>query len=378
MSTLQNKRMHAPDYFFISVFSILVIAGLFILYSASMSLGISTFNEPAYYLLHQLLYGVLPGIVGFLIFFRWVPYRSLKKIALPVLVVALTLALLVFVPHIGLKLQGAARWIRIGSLFSFQPSEILKLALILYFAAWIDGRGVEERKNFWQSTLLFLILLGIGGGVLFLQNDMGTAIVTTVTLFAMYLLSGAPWKHVGAVFLLLLCFGGLFIASDSYRINRIKTYFTHSNSTQSNQTTDYQIHQALIAIGSGGVFGVGFGQSRQKFSYLPEPMGDSIFAVVGEELGFVGVVGILTLLLLFLWSGIRIAQRAPDFFGRFLVLGVLFLIAAQFMLNVAAISGLVPLTGVPLPFISYGGTFLAILMTACGIVAQISRYGSSA
>jgi cell division protein FtsW len=365
---------HSPNYFFLVLFFTLVVAGLFILYSASLAAGINNFGSSTYYLFHQIGYGLLPGLLGFYIFFKLVSYSFLKKFALALLIVSLILSFLVFVPHLGLTLRGATRWLKIGSLFSFQPAEILKFAMVFYFAAWLDGWS-KKSKNFSQETTLLLLLLSGGMGVLFLQNDLGTALVLSGTLFLMYFLSGVPWKYIGILFLILLVIGSVFLISDEYRIHRLLTFFNHSSSDP--QSAGYQIRQAFIAIGSGGLWGVGFGQSRQKFAYLPESTGDSIFAILAEELGFIGVFGVLILLILFIWSGIKIAKGAPDYFGRFLVMGFIFLISTQFLLNVSAISGFLPLTGVPLPFISYGGTFLAILMSACGIIVNVSKYGDN-
>lgn len=365
---------HSPNYFFIVLFFTLVVAGLFVLYSASLASGINNFGSSTYYLFHQIGYGLLPGLLGFYIFFKLVPYQSLRKFALIFLIISLALSLLVFVPHLGLTLRGATRWLSVGSFFSFQPAEILKFAMVFYFAAWLDGWSKKSKSSF-QETAMLLSLLGVGAGILFMQNDLGTALVLSGALFLMYILSGVPWKYIGILFLILLVLGSVFLISDEYRINRLLTFLNHSSSDL--QSTGYQIRQAFIAIGSGGLWGVGFGQSRQKFAYLPEATGDSIFAILAEELGFVGVLGIFIIFILFIWSGIKIAKGASDYFGKFLVMGLIFLIATQFFLNVSAISGLVPLTGVPLPFISYGGTFLAILMSACGIIANVSKYSDN-
>ena len=365
---------HSPNYFFIILFFTLVVAGLFILYSSSLAEGINNFGSSTYYLFHQIGYGLLPGLLGSYIFFKLIPYQSLRKFALVFLLLSLALSLLVFVPHLGLTLRGATRWLRVGPFFSFQPAEMLKFAMIFYFAAWLDGWS-KKSKNSLQETAMLLALLGVGVGILFLQNDLGTALVLSSALFLMYVLSGVPWKYIFILFLILLVMGSVFLLSDEYRVHRLLTFINHSSSDP--QSTGYQIRQALIAIGSGGPWGVGFGQSRQKFAYLPESTGDSIFAILAEELGFIGVLGIFIIFILFIWSGIKIAKGAPDNFGKFFALGIIFLISTQFFLNVSAISGFVPLTGVPLPFISYGGTFLAILMSACGMVANISKYSNN-
>ncbi|KKS43854.1 MAG: Cell division protein FtsW [candidate division CPR1 bacterium GW2011_GWA2_42_17] len=365
---------HSPNYFFIVLLFTLIVAGLFVLYSSSLAEGLDNFGSSTYYLFHQIGYGLLPGLLGFYIFFKLVPYQFLRKFALIFLAISLVLSLLVFVPHLGLTLRGATRWLSVGSLFSFQPAEILKFAMVFYFAAWLDGWSKKSKSSL-QETVALLALLGIGGGILFMQNDLGTALVLSGALFFMYILSGVPWKYIGILFLILLAMGFIFLISDEYRVHRLLTFLNFSSVDP--QSTGYQIRQALIAIGSGGVWGVGFGQSRQKFAYLPESTGDSIFAILAEELGFVGVLGTFTIFILFIWSGIKIAKGAPDYFGKFLTAGLIFLISTQFFLNVSAISGFLPLTGVPLPFISYGGTFLALLMSACGVIANVSKYSDN-
>lgn len=296
-------------------------------------------------------------------------YRALRRFPLPLLLGGIVLTLLVFVPGIGVAHGGAYRWIEVFGV-SFQPSEALKIALVIYYAAFLyTFREKVQTVSYGLAPLL--ILLALSAGLLLTQPDTDTFIVICITLTGLYLMAGGLFRHL-AVLAVISALGLLLLtASRPYLTERVRTFFDPSRDPQG---AGYQIQQSLIAVGSGGLFGRGFGQSIQKFSYLPEPIGDSIFAVTAEEFGFAGTVLLVLLFLAFLLRGLRIASRAPDAFGGLLAAGVVILITSGAFLNIASMLGLIPLSGLPLPFVSHGGSALLLTLAETGIVLNISRY----
>jgi cell division protein FtsW len=353
---------------------VLVIFGLVMLSSAGVVEGRNKFGSPYYYLMHQFLYGALPGAALFLLFSR-INYKFWRKIALPLLIVITGLLVLVFVPGIGYSFKGAQRWVGFKFL-SFQPSEFLKLALIVYLAAWFSR--YESRINVGlRSITPFFLVFGFAGLLLLLQPDMGTLILVALIAVSMYFFAGAKLTHFVALILILAVLVGTFSVLEPYRFKRIKTFVVTIIKPEAAdiQGSAYHINQALLGIGSGGIFGLGFGQSRQKlFNYLPEPVGDSIFAIIVEELGFVGAIVLLSLFLMLALALISIAKSVHNQFGRLLVLGVMTWITGQTLINISAISGLIPLTGIPLPFISFGSSSLVTILAGLGIAANVSKY----
>lgn len=347
---------------------LLVIFGLVMLSSAGVVEGQKKFGSPYYYLTHQFLYGVLPGLALFFLLSR-INYRIWKKLALPLLIIAVGLLVLVFVPGAGFGLKGAQRWLNLR-FFTIQPSEFLKLALIVYLAAWFSRREGHLDDNP-RSVIPFFLVLGFIGLLLISQPDIGTLAVITLVAVLMYFFAGAKLSHFIVLLLIFAILLGALAVFEPYRFNRLKTFF---NPTQDTQGTSYHINQALIGIGSGGLFGLGYGQSRQKFNYLPEPVGDSIFAVLVEELGFVGGVALLSLFVFLSLVMIGIAKSSSSQFGRLLVLGMTVWISSQVFINISAISGLIPLTGIPLPFVSFGSSSLLSVLAGLGIAVNVSRY----
>ena len=347
---------------------ILVVFGLVVLSSAGIVDGQKKFGSPYYYLTHQLLYGVIPGLIGMFILFR-VDYRFWKKISLFVLIGSLALMIMIFMPNFGQGLKGATRWISLGA-FSFQPSEILKLSLIIYLAAWFGNRN-ERTKKWSYGIMPFLIVLSFVALLLFLQPDIGTLIVVSFISLGIYFLAGPSYKQFVGIILVLFLGLSAIIVVEPYRFERLKSFWDPSADPRG---SSYQINQSLITIGSGGLLGVGYNNSSQKQGgFLPEVIGDSIFAIIAEELGLVGsavTVGLFGMLSFFMVS---IAKNASDKFGALLVMGINIWIMSQAFVNIAALSGLVPLTGIPLPFISYGGTALVVLLSAMGIVFNIAK-----
>lgn len=363
----RSHLYHQPSYRLIILLGIIIVFGLIILTSASSPEGYEKFNDPYYYLKHQLIYGVLIGAVVFFIMSK-IDYHYWRKWAFPLVLVSIILLLLVLVPGIGYKFLGARRWINLGGVF-FQPSELVKLTFLIYLSTWLEKR--EKISDVAYGLTPFLTMLGflilVIAGV---QKDLGTMIIIGLIALSVYFVAGAPRKHL--IWIGLAGVAGFFLLVKVFphRVNRLMVFL---NPELDPQGIGYHINQALLAIGSGGFFGLGLGHSRQKFQYLPEASGDSIFAIIAEELGFVFTLGLILLFLFLVREGFKIARRASDDFGKFLAVGITTWIAFQAFINIASMLGLVPLTGIPLPFISYGGTSLVTLLAASGILVNISK-----
>ena len=357
-----------PDYMLVTLIGILVCAGLLILASASVAVSYQRFGSSGVYITNQLLYGVGAGCVGFLLA-QLFPYTALRKLAIPLLIMALVLLAAVFTDRFGFGAGGARRWISYKAVF-FQPSEIAKLAFVVYLAA-LFARKRDALVNFWQGVFPFMLVAGAILGMIVLEPDLGTAGIIALTAGILFFVAGGKLKYVTAGIAIAITLFFILVQAAPYRANRFLT-FLHPELDP--KGIGYQSQQALIAAGSGGLWGLGFGESRQKYSFLPESVGDSIFAITAEELGFVGASVLVVLFILFALRCYHIAYRAPDLFGRYLAVGIASWISVQAFINMAAISGLIPLTGVTLPFVSYGGSSLALTLTACGILVNISKY----
>jgi len=371
---LRIPKSSTPDFIFLGFLVVLVIFGLVVLTSASSDLAKAETGDSMYYLIHQMTNGLAVGLVGFLIGF-FVYYRFWERISIPLLVFGIILLFLVFTPLVDIQ-KGGARWIDF-QVFKFQPGEFIKLAFLIYLSAWV-GKNQERSKSFISGFIPFSLLVGAVMVLLILQPATSTAALVFFSSLIIYFVAGAkPKFFIGMILIGVISLGVLIFAiksdtgGDNYRLKRVTT-FLHPESDPLG--TGWHINQALNAIGSGGVFGVGFGKSTSKLHFLPEPIGDSIFAVIAEELGFVGASGFLLFFLAFLWRGFRIATRAPDNFAKYMVVGFMSILGLQTFVNIGAISGVIPLTGVPLPFVSYGGTALAVFLTMSGIIANVSKY----
>lgn len=363
---MQEKSV---DKILLTVVLILLAFGLVMIASAGVIYSETRFADEYYFFKHQLFYGVIPGLLALYIFSR-VDYHFWKKISVPLFFASIILLVLVFVPGIGTKIYGASRWLQLGP-FSFQPSEMAKLSIIIYLAAWLESRGNHRIKDMFEGLLPFLGIMGLIGFLIIKQPDTGTLGIIVLTSMSIFFVSGARLRHIfsiGAIGAFMLW---ILIKIEPYRFNRIATFLDRGFDPQG---IGYQINQALLAVGSGGIFGVGLGHSRQKFNYLPEPVGDSIFAIIGEELGMIGAAALVVLVVLLALRGIKIAKNSPDMFGRLLAIGIIMWIFLQSFINISANIALIPLTGVPLPFISYGGTSLVFLMSAIGILLNISKH----
>ncbi|MBI4692210.1 MAG: putative lipid II flippase FtsW [Candidatus Terrybacteria bacterium] len=357
------------DKVFLGTVCLLVLTGIFILASASMGLLTREGADFSKTLFRQIILGVIGGFILLFIAIR-IPYKNWRKFALPFFIFSFLLTLLVFIPHIGFDSGGAKRWIKLGPIF-FQPSEILKLGFIVYLSAWIVSRR-SEIKSFKFGLVPFLVMVAFVSFLLIMEPDVGTLGALAITSMFLFFLGGGKFTQLAFLMLLgLAVLYGLALL-EPYRMERIITFLNPSHDPTG---AGYQLRQSLISIGSGGIFGRGFGMSVQKFNFLPEPIGDSIFAVFSEEFGFVGCIFLIGLFLFFLYRGFSIALRAPDDFGRLLGAGIVILIITESFINIGAMIGVLPLTGVPLIFVSKGGSALAIALAEIGVLLNISRYG---
>lgn len=352
---------------FLVITVILIVVGFFIFSSASLGLLAKESSNYSSVAFSQTVLGLFLGTIAMIIATR-LDFKIWKSSAFYIFLAAIILNILVLHPSIGFEHGGARRWLELGQ-FSFQPSEVLKFAFIIYFAAWCAG--VKEKvATFSLGFLPLVALVGISGGLLLKQPDTDTFLIIAVTGMAMFIAAGGRWRYV----LLSILAGLIGLGFLAYTRPYVKERFTtFLNPTSDSLGASYQIQQSLIAIGSGGVFGKGFGQSVQKFTYLPEPVGDSIFAVAAEEFGFVGSVLLLSLFVLFATRGLKIASKTPSTFGRLTVVGIVIMIISQAFVNIGAMLGVLPLSGITLPFVSHGGTSLFISLFEVGVVLSISK-----
>ncbi len=372
-----KKKIKKNNISLIAFFFILVVFGLIILASASSVVGFTNFGDNYYYFKHQFLFGFLPGLFLFFLCSK-IPYKFWQKNAVWLLLISLVLLILVFVPSIGKEHNNAKSWINLG-FATIQPAEIMKLILIIYLSAWFSrlrqGYGGQAKKkdhikSFSHGFVPFLILLGVTAGLVAFQQDVGTMSIIVLIAVGIFFTAGAKWSHLISLFLLSSVILTSLIKLAPYRLNRITAFINPEIDTQG---IGYHINQALLAVGSGGLFGLGFNNSLQKFEYLPEVPGDSIFAIMAEELGFVFSTLFIILLFYFIFKILKIAKFAPDDFARLFCVGLAVWIGGQAIFNIGAMIGILPLTGVPLPFVSFGGTSLMILMAGSGILVNISK-----
>ncbi len=357
------------DRLFLGITTFLILTGIGILASVSAIISQERTGEPTYYLFHQLIWGFLIGVILGFIVYR-VGLDFFKRKSLIFVLVILAFMALVFIPQLSIKAGGAPRWVNLGFV-TFQPSEFLKLAFIIYLAAWLEKRTESKRKKNWKFTLMpFLVILGLLTFLLIMQSDLSTLGVIFIVALLMYFSSGTPLWH--SILIFLLGAGASFIAVKlvPYRMRRVLVFL---NPNLDPMGMGYQIKQALIAVGSGGIFGVGLGMSLQKMGYLPQAMSDSIFAIFAEEAGLIGSAFLIFLFLIFLWRGLKIAKKCEDKFPKLAVLGIVSWICIQAFINIGAMIGVFPLTGIPLPFVSYGGSHIVAELIGIGIILNVSR-----
>lgn len=352
-------QKHKLDLLFLICVILLSLFGLLMIYDASQFEAFQSFNDKYYFARQQSISFIL-GIIA-LIFFSLFNYHNLKKFANFFLFFSLLLLILVFIPNLGISAYGAHRWLKLGFI-TLQPAEIIKMAAIIFFANLFS-------KQFKLAP--FLILVGVVAIIVgILQKDLGSAIVFGVISFGMYFIAGAPIKHFIAVVVAGLAAIVSLILIAPYRIKRVLAFLDPFSDPQG---YSYHITQVLIALGSGGFTGLGIGQSRQKYSFIPEVTTDSIFSIIGEEFGFIGSTIVIILFGILIYKGFKIAENCPDKFGKLLAVGLIIWIGAQTVVNLSAMVSLMPLTGVPLPFISFGGSALLVNLIAAGILLNISK-----
>ncbi|PLT28096.1 stage V sporulation protein E [Peribacillus deserti] len=356
-----------PDFILIIVTLGLLAVGLIMVYSASAIWADYKFNDSFFFAKRQILFAGV-GILA-MFFIMNVDYWTWRTWSKVLLIVCFVLLIAVLIPGVGMVRNGSRSWIGVGA-FSIQPSEFMKLAMIAFLAKFLSERQ-KYITSFKSGLLPALSLVFVAFGFIMLQPDLGTGTVMTGTCIVMIFVSGARISHFSWLGLMGVAgFVGL-ILSAPYRIKRITSFL---DPWQDPLGSGFQIIQSLYAIGPGGLFGLGLGQSRQKFFYLPEPQTDFIFAILSEELGFIGGSFVILLFALLLWRGIRISLGAPDLYGSFLAVGIIAMVAIQVMINIGVVTGLMPVTGITLPFLSYGGSSLTLMLMAIGVLLNISRY----
>lgn len=362
MNLFRKPKFHQGrgDRLLLATVVLLAAIGILMVYDSSIAIAMRDFGNPYHFVREQIKWLVV-GFFAFVGFSRF-PYILARRFAVPLLIGTLVLLIAVFIPGFGIRAMGAHRWLNFG-FFVLQPAEFAKLVMIIYLSAWF---ATYEKGR----LLAFLLLIGMVVGLVILEPDLGTAIIILSTSMVLYFLSGAPIVHFVGLAPILLAGIAALAVFEPYRMRRIMTFF---NPEADPLGASYQIRQILLALGSGGLWGVGLGKSRQKYEYLPEANTDSIFAILGEETGLIGSVIVILLFLFLVWRCFKIARRINDPFARFLALGIGSWIGLQVFINIGSMVALVPLTGVPLPLISYGGSNLVITLSALGLVYNISK-----
>lgn len=338
----------------------LTLFGLLMIFNSSSVIAYNLFGDKYQFIKDQIIWSIL-GFTGLFFFYRF-DYHKLYIIALPLLITALILLILVFVPGIGSNALGANRWVNLG-FTTLQPAEFVKLGLAIYLAAWFSHK---EKGRFGA----FLLLMGSILFLIMMEPDLGTASIILFEALVIYFLSGGNILYFLVMAPVIGIIGFFYIISEPYRLSRLTSFLNLSGSLHD---TSYHVKQILIALGSGGMFGLGVGNSLQKYAYLPENVTDSIFPIIAEEFGFIGSFVLICVFIAFIWRCLLIASRAKDSFGKLLAGGIISFIGIQCVINLAAMTALVPLTGVPLPFISYGGSALVVDLASMGILLNIAR-----
>lgn len=363
-----KSRLKPFDYTLFTVVLIIFGLGLLMVLSASSHLGMLDYGNPYYFFVRQFLFGVV-GIVGMVFLSRW-DYNFYKKWSVFIFGVAIFLLVIVLVPGIGSgDVRGAKRWINLV-FFNLQPSEVAKLAMIIFLSARISA-DPKKIKSFFSGLFPCLVCLGVVVALLYLEPHYSAIALIGVISFIILFAGGAKLGHFFILGACALPLGIVGILKANYRLDRIVGFL---DPWADMQDTGWQVVQSLYALGSGGIFGLGLGQSKQKYSYLPDAHNDFVLAILGEELGLIGMLFVVVLFAILIWRGIVIATKAPDMFSSLLATGITMLIAIQFVLNVAIITSSFPVTGMPVPFMSYGGTSMMTFMASAGILLNISRH----
>ncbi len=362
-------RKKSPDFLLFMATVMLLSIGIIMVYSASQVTAHERLDDTFYFLKKQLLWAFI-GIAAMISVMN-IDYWRYKKMAVPMLIVAFVLLVAVLLPGIGKSVKGAQRWLEFG--VRFQPSEIIKLALVV-FMAWGLAQSRERLRFFGRGLLPYLAVLGMACGLILMQPDLGTAIAAAGTVYLMFFAAGAAGKHLTYLALAGVSAVGLAIAFEPYRLRRFLAFL---DPWADPLGSGFHIIQGLYALGSGGLFGAGLGKSHQKYFYLPEQHTDFIFAVLGEELGFIGGALVLLLFIIFIWRGFKIALCAQDSFACLLAVGITSMIGLQAIINIGVVTSSLPITGIPLPLLSFGGSSLVFTLIGIGILLNISRYITS-
>jgi len=356
-----------PDKILLVVTLILVTVGTVMIYSSSSILAAERFKDGQFFLKKQVLFVVLGLALMFLL--QRIPYDQLRKVAYPGVFLSVILLLLVLIPHVGVRVGGASRWLRLG-FFSFQVTELVKIAVVLFLAHFLT-RKTEYLSEFTRGILIPVMVTMLLVGLIVIEPDFGTAVIITTILMLMLYLSGSRIRYLAGMAALILPIALWILFSKSYRIERLMTFL---DPWKDPQRSGFQIIQSLLSFGSGGTFGVGVGDGMQKLFYLPEPHTDFILSVIAEESGFIGVFIVIALFGIFVFRGFMISFKAPDRFSTLLASGITMIIALEAFINIAGVMGLIPLKGLALPFLSYGGTSLIMSLCAAGILLNISSH----
>lgn len=361
-------RKGPPDFVLFITTLLLIGIGLVMVFSSSAVTANIRYDDAYYFFKKQLLWALI-GLVCMLVVMK-LNYLRLKDLAIPLMIFALLCLVLVITP-LGIEAKGATRSLGVGFL-RFSPSELAKIAMVMFLARVMEI-NLNSMKSFVKGILPYLIIMALVCGLIMLQPDLGTSFTIAGTAFFMMLAAGARWSHLGVI---ALSGAGLVAAAIAVAPYRMERFIAFLNPWKYPTDEGFQTIQSLYALGSGGLFGMGLGRSRQKFFYLPEQHTDFIFAILGEELGFLGAFLVICLLLLFAWRGFRIAINAPDTFSSLLATGITTMIVFQAAINIGVVSGALPVTGITLPFISYGGSSLLFTMIGVGLLLNISRYST--
>lgn len=363
---IKKSDMKAMDMSLLLIIIVLVVFGLIMVFSASAPAASAYQGNPYYYIIRQAIFAVIG--IGVMLFLSTFDYHRYSKFAFPLLVLSFLLLFAVYLPGIGVVRNQARRWINIG-ISTLQPSEIVKVAIIVYFAYSLS-LVKDKIKSFKDGLLRYLVVLAMFAAVLIKEPHLSATIVICAVGSIMLIIAGARLRHFALLGMAALPVLVYIVIQQPYQLERVMTFL---NPFADTSDSGFQVVNSLYAIGSGGIFGLGLGMSRQKFLYLPEPQNDFIFAIVCEELGLLGAALVIVLFALLIWKGYKIAQNAPDMFGTLLASGITTLVAIQAAVNIAVVTGSVPATGMALPFFSYGGTSLFILLSCMGILLNISR-----
>jgi cell division protein FtsW len=362
-----RRERHEPAYALLLAVMALTAIGIVMVYSASSVRSYFSEADPAAQGLEQLVWAGI-GIVGLVVAMR-LDFRHLRYLAIPIYVITAALLVAVLIPGIGSEINGSRRWIVITGVGSLQPAEFAKLAVVLYLAHWLDRRGKEVR-SFWNGLIPFGLLVAPGFFLIAMEPDLGTAGVYVIVAVGIFFMAGANLIYLTAIGAGVMAVAWAMISATSYQLERVQTFL---DPFRDPLDTGYNTIQALLALGLGGITGLGLGESRQKFLYLPAPSTDFIFAIIGEEWGLVGTLTVLSLFVVIAYQGYRIAITAPDTFSGLVACGITTWLVVQASINMMVVTALMPVTGIPLPFISAGGSALTINLAAIGILLSISR-----